>query len=66
MNTYNFSKKMSRLLQVAIVTSVAFGCADRHAACVEAAQSNYAAANPEKTYSQLVAKRQVFDRQCPK
>jgi hypothetical protein len=66
MDTCKFSKKISRLLQVAISASVAFGCADRHADCVEAAQHDYAEANPEKTYSQLIAKRQEFEKQCPK
>jgi hypothetical protein len=42
-----------------------FGCADKHADCVEMAQREYSNAHPETSYSQLILKRQDFERRCP-
>jgi hypothetical protein len=60
---------MTRLLILVLLCILVafhmFGCADKHADCVEIAQREYSNAHPETSYSQLILKRQDFERRCP-
>ena len=54
-----------KILVLLCILVTMFGCADKHADCVEEAQREYSNAHPETSYSQLILKRKDFDRRCP-